>query len=285
MAASKISRGYSCEAIDPVPENTVCQQCSLLARQLTFTSCCGESYCHACLTDTQQQGKPCLACGEEAFTTITLPKHRKQIEALQVYCSMKSRGCEWTGRVGQIDAHLDPDQDKCQYVDIKCPLNCQQDIPKNKVEQHMANECHRRDYVCQHCGFKGTYEEVVNIHLPECKYVPLRCPNLCGVSCEREDMEDHLKMCRLEEVACEFSGVGCEDSFLRENEEEHIHQKSQSHLSMTAATLVTVNQQLQHRVQEQQDKIQDLEKKIQDQDQKIQDQDQVQKIQDQDQKI
>ena len=35
-------------------------------------------------------------------------------------------------------------------------------------------------------------------------------------------------MCRLEEVACEFSGVGCEDRFLRENEEEHIHQKSQS---------------------------------------------------------
>ena len=96
-------------------------------------------------------------------------------------------------------------------------------------------------------------------------------------------MEDHLKMCRLEEVACEFSGVGCEDRFLRENEEEHIHQKSQSHLSMTAATLVTVNQQLQHRVQEQQDNIQDLEKKLQDQDQKILDQDQ--NIQDQNKKI
>ena len=103
-------------------------------------------------------------------------------------------------------------------------------------------------------------------------------------------MEDHLKMCRLEEVACEFSGVGCEDRFPRENEEEHIHQKSQSHLSVTAATLVTVNQQLKHRVQDQQDKIENLEKKALDQDQKIQDQeqkmqDQNQKIQEQDQKI
>ncbi len=52
----------------------------------------------------------------------------------------------------------------------------------------------KRPHVCQHCGFKATYEEVVDTHLPECKYVPLQCPNMCGVSCEsceREVMEDH----------------------------------------------------------------------------------------------
>ena len=283
MAECFKAQGYPFLFVGSVPENLFCNSCKLVARQLTFPSCCGESYCYGCIEDIQQQHKPCPACGEENFTTIHPMKYLRQIHSLQVYCSMKERGCTWVGSLKELDNHLDIEQNSCQYVDIKCPLDCPLVIPKNTVEQHVAVECDKRSYVCQHCGFKATYDEVVNIHLPECKYVPIRCPNLCGVSCEREDMEDHLNMCRLEEVACEFSGVGCEDRFLRENEEEHIHQKSQSHLSMTAATLVTVNQQLQHRVQEQQDKIQDLEKKIQDLEKKIQDQDQ--KILDQDQNM
>ena len=116
---------------------------------------------------------------------------------------MKERGCDWSGTLEQLDTHLDTDQDNCQYVDTKYPLNCHMTIPKNKVEQHVAQHCARRPYVCQHCNFKATYEEVVDTHLPECKYVPLQCPNLCGVTFERDFMEDHMKMCRLEEVGCE----------------------------------------------------------------------------------
>ena len=44
-------------------------------------------------------------------------------------------------------------------------------------------------------------------HLPGCKYVPLQCPNMWG-DFELDFMEDHMKICRLEEVGCEFSGVG-----------------------------------------------------------------------------
>ena len=50
-------------------------------------------------------------------------------------------------------------------------------------------------YVCCDCTFKGTYEEMADSHLPD---------SLChchGVTCEREDMEDNMKMCRLEEMA------------------------------------------------------------------------------------
>ena len=281
MADSKQNQGYQCEFLGSVPDNLLCQKCKFVARKLIFTSCCGESYCHDCIAKSKQQEKTCPACGEKDFNLLVLLKYIRQIENLHVYCTQKHRGCGWTGLLGQLQDHLEDDKEGCQYVDTKCPLNCSLAVPKNELQHHMEQLCNKRKHVCQHCGFKATYEEVVNIHLPECKYVPLRCPNHCGVTCEREDMEDHLKMCRLEDVACEFSGVGCEDRFPRENEEEHIYHKSQSHLSMTAATLVTVNQQLQHRVQEQQDKIQDLEKKVQDQHQKIQDQDQ--KIQDQDQ--
>ena len=248
--------GYQCEFIDSVFDDFYCKKCNLVARRLSWTSCCGESYCHACIADS------CLSCGGKNFSTFEHLKNQRKVASLQVYCSMKEWGCDWSGTLEQLDTHLDPDQDNCQYVDTKCPLNCRMTIPKNKVEQHVAQHCAKRPYVCQHCNFKATYEEVVDKHLPECKYVPLQCPNLCGVTFERDFMEDHMKMCRLEEVGCEFSGVGCDDQFIREDQEEHTRQNSQKHLTLTASLAVETKEQLQQKLLEQDKKHKEEEEKL-----------------------
>ena len=241
MATSDCPQGYQCEFIDSVPEDFYCKKCTLVARQLTFTSCCGESYCHACITDIQEQDKPCPACEREAFTTVELMKYQKKVNQLQVFCSMKERGCDWSRTLEQLDTHLDPDQDNCQYVDTKCPLNCHMTIPKNKVEQHVAQHCAKRPYVC---------------------HVPLQCPNLCEVTFEHDFMEDHMKMCRLQKVGCEFSGVGCDGYFIREDQEEHTRQNSQKHLTLTASLAVETKEQLQLKLLEQDKKHKEEEKKL-----------------------
>ena len=269
MAAIDKSLGYQCEFMDPVPEDFYCKSCNLVARKSTIASCCGETYCHACIADTQEQGKPCPACGEKEFTLTKQVKYQKKIRGLQAYCSMKERGCGWSGALEQLDTHLDPDQDNCQYVDTKCPLYCQQAIPKNKMEQHVAQYCAKRPYVCQHCNFKATYEEVVDTHLPECKYVPLQCPNLCGVTFERDFMEDHMKMCRLEEVGCEFGSVGCDGRFRREDQEEHTRKNSQKHLTLTASLAVETREQLQDQVAKYREREQNLKQKLEEQKQKL----------------
>ena len=258
-------KGYQCEFLDTVPDICQCKKCSLVARRLTVTSCCGESFCHACISEPKEQNKPCPECGEEEFTIYNQVKFQRQINKLQVYCTHKKGGCGWSGPLEQLEAHLDPDQDHCQYVDTKCPLNCQQTIPKNKVEQHVAEECVRRDFTCQHCNFKATYEEVVGTHLGECSYVPLQCPNRCGVTCERDVMEDHMRMCRLEEVECEFSGVGCEERPRREDQEEHTRQSTQKHITLTATATMKTREIVQQKVDEQERLTQ---KKLQDQEQR-----------------
>ena len=259
MAAS---HGYQCDFIDPISDDLYCKKCTLVARRLTITNCCGESFCHACIADTQEEGKPCPDCKKTDFTSFEHVKNQKRIDCLRVYCSMKERGCDWSGTLEQLDTHLDPDQDNCQYVDTKCPLNCHMTIPKNKVEQHVAQHCAKRPYVCQHCNFKATYEEVMDTHLPECKYVPLQCPNLCGVTFERDFMEDHMKMCRLQEVGCEFGGVGCDGRFVREDQEEHTRQNSQKHLTLTASLAVETKEQLQQKLLEQDKKHKEEEEKL-----------------------
>ena len=283
MAACSKSEGYRCEFIDSVIDLFYCKKCNLVVRRSTLTSCCGESYCHACIAEIHQQGKPFPECREEKFNIYEQMKYQKRIGALRAYCSKKERGCGWSGTLEQLDTHLDPDQDNCQYVDTKCPLNCQETISKNKVEQHVAKECSKRPHVCQHCGFKATYEEVVDTHLPECKYVPLQCPNRCGVTCEREDMEDHMKMCRLEEIVCTFEGMGCSVKLPREDYENHAVQSIQEHLELTAAETVKTKQELQRKLQEQEQKLQEQEQKLQEQEQKLHEQET--KLQEQDQKL
>ena len=276
MAAFGFSQGYTYEFTDCVPDYLYCKKCTLVARKINITTCCGESYCHVCITDTRKEGKPCPSCGEKDYNSIGHIKNQKQINILQVYCSMKEKECDWSGTLEQLDTHLDPDQDNCQYVDTKCPLNCHMTIPKNKVEQHVAQHCAKRPYVCQHCNFKATYKEVVDEHLPECKYVPLQCPNLCGVTFERDFMEDHMKMCRLEEVRCEFSGVGCDVQFKREDQEEHTRQNSQKHLTLTASLAVETIEQFQQKLLDQDKKKrmkeEKLKQKIEKQDKKIEEQ-------------
>ena len=135
MAASQ---GYQCEFIDSVSDDFYCKKCTLVARRLSITSCCMESFCHACIALTQEEGKPCPACGKEDYNMLEHVKNQRRISCLQAYCSMKERGCGWSGTLEQLDTHLAPDRDNCQYVDTKCPLNCHMTIPRNKVEQHVA---------------------------------------------------------------------------------------------------------------------------------------------------
>ena len=268
-----VSEGYKCKFVDSVFEDLYCKKCTLVARRLTIATCCGESFCQTCIADTQEQGQPCPVCGENEFTTFEFIKNQKRISNLKVYCSMKERGCVWSGTLDQLDTHLDPHLDNCQYVDTKCPLNCLQAIPKNKVEQHVAQECSERPHICQHCGFKGTYEKVIDIHLPECLYVPLQCPNMCGVSCEREVMEDHMKICRLQEVDCEFNHVGCDSRFVREDQDEHTRLNSHKHLILTATLTVESKKQLVEVLLEQdrmhKEKENNLMKKIEEQKKKL----------------
>ena len=244
------SQGYRCEFVEVVPEDLYCRKCSLVARRLTITDCCGESFCHNCIAGPQLQKQPCPACGENNFTTLKQVKNQRRISQLMVYCSMKERGCGWSGTLDQLDTHLDPHQDNCQYVDTKCPLNCLKTIPKNNMDDHLAQHCVKRAYVCRHCSFKATYEEIVDTHLPQCKYVPLDCPNRCGATFERDFLEDHMKMCRLEEVECELRGVGCGGRFLREDQEEHARQNGQKHLTLTASLAMETKEQLQQKLLE-----------------------------------
>lgn len=252
-------QGYECQFLDPVSEDYYCKRCSLVAREITITNCCGESYCYVCLQDNPS----CPGCGQENFDTFPQVKFERKILSLQVCCSKKGKGCGWCGTLEALDAHMDPDTGDCEYANVHCPLKCGAEIHKKCLNHHLASECVKRDYICPYCTFKATYEMVANLHWPECMYYPEPCPNRCGETCERPTLEDHLKICRLQPVECDFHHIGCAENFSREDEGKHMREKVHAHFTMMAAASVTANQEFQTKLEGRLSKHErELEKKL-----------------------
>ena len=74
-------------------------------------------------------------------------------------------------------------------------------------------------------------------------------------------------MCCLEEVECEFSGVGCEERPRQEDQEEHTRQSTQKHIALRATATMKTREIVQQRLGEQERLTQ---KKLQDQEQRLQ---------------
>ena len=253
MATLSKPVGYEYEFVDQVPEDYFCKMCKHVAREPNITSCCIEVLCKACIDVIIQDKKPCPSCESNDIKALGLHvKYQRKILALEVRCTMKDRGCPWTGQLQHLDAHLDVTTGDCQYVDVECPKKCVQKVQKRNVDTHLANDCTNRDYRCPHCNFANKYH-VVTKHFDVCLYYPLACPNRCGATFERDDLQDHMKMCRLEEVQCVFNSAGCQAKFIRENEDEHMDQNTQKHLALMPAATLRICQDFEQRLQEQQE--------------------------------
>ena len=244
MAEGQKIGGYQCEFVGPVPEQLLCKSCKLVPKKLFTTDCCMECFCQACIEQPLNDKKPCPSCGEAEFTTLFIKGAQKKILALQVLCAMKQKGCEWVGKLEQLDAHLDTD---CQYIDVECPSKCNQKVQKRNLATHLEKDCHKREFMCPYCTYKATFEIVSNVHWPECLLFPLKCPNQCGVTCEREFFDDHMQLCSLEEVECELSFTGCKEKFLRQDQDEHMKRNVERHLKLTATETLRNKQELQEK--------------------------------------
>ena len=256
MAESSRVGSYRCEFIDDVPEHLVCGLCKHAANGPSITTCCGELFCQACIASALEEKRLCPSCKESTFSTFLNPKYERSIKKLRVHCTMKDCGCQWTGQLEQLDAHLEVETGDCEYVDIECPEKCGQQIQKHQLATHIANECPERDFVCMYCGFKATYAIISNKHWPECQNYPVPCPNDCSIGAvECNILEDHLNTCPLQVVECAFNYAGCNKKLQRQDMEKHVEESTQEHLALMAAASVRMSWEFEQKLQEQRDEF------------------------------
>ena len=237
--------GYDCELVElpPAAFQTLCSICHLFLREPHLISCCGQKICRQCLDPDNPEKKPCRLCGESGFTYLPDRGLERSMKELEVRCTYKKDGCEWVGKLGELELHLNrgPDREnqrqECQFVGVGCQYKCGEWFQRRHIAAHESKGCPKRPYTCDHCqAYQAVYDDVVQNHYPQCNKYPVACPNKCRESpFERHQLESHLKdECPLVQVACPYQYAGCRAELVRKDIPQHIETEMSLHLALLA---------------------------------------------------
>ena len=188
---------------------------------------------------------------------------------------MKKDGCEWKGKLGDFEKHLNcnPSPESqligCQFVDVECRYECGEQFKRCKISSHQNKNCNKRPYSCEYCNeYVSTYEVVTKIHYSNCGQFPVTCPNECREDLfQRKDLKKHfMDECPLTEIDCPLHYAGCNVRLPRQDMPEHMMKDSITHLTLLATvtqSLLKENQELRQRVEEKDKCIDEAVKEIQ----------------------
>ena len=243
-AAEKQEGGYDCEFVQCPPSavQSDCPVCLVVLREPHQVTCCGYAFCRVCIKRIETDKKSCPTCNRTDFTVFPDLRLQRSLYAFRVWCSHKTEGCEWSGELNQLEKHLNesPRQGEqlvgCQFTEVKCH-HCNKLFLRRYVNAHQILECIQRPFSCQFCGrYETTFEDVTKKHWPVCGFYPVPCPNDCGTSPERQNLNHHVsKDCPLTVVRCDFHYAGCEVQLPRKDIPAHLAENSVNHLSQLAA--------------------------------------------------
>ena len=157
-------------------------------------------------------------------------------------CDNVKRHCKWEGIVGTLEEH----EAKCNFSLLPCPKKCKREsghikqFMRKDLNKHLEEDCPNRDYSCEHCGEKGTYARITNIHDQKCLKKPVPCPNGCSVIVQHQHVLEHVATeCELTVIACKYKILGCDRELKRKDMAAH-EEDDKLHLHMAIDTVTTV---------------------------------------------
>ena len=136
--------------IDPLPDRLTCATCLSVVQSPHVVSCCGNQFCESCIQPVKAQANACPLCNSPSFTTLLHKGVEREVRSLKVCCPNESRGCEWKGELGSLDAHTAlalgaADREGkgvvCGYALILCPNGCGEKVQRRNLRQHELESC------------------------------------------------------------------------------------------------------------------------------------------------
>ena len=135
------SGGYEHEFLDMNPDKYKCMICHKVQREATIISCCCKHYCNSCIEEWfRKQGryKRCPHCRSGSFNHFVNKERVQDINELRLYCSNREAGCEWVGKLEELESHVDSE---CDYTRVDCPNECHEIMQRVNLESHKQNDC------------------------------------------------------------------------------------------------------------------------------------------------
>ena len=156
LKALAYKHGYECEIIDPPAWaealQTNCPICLQVLRDPQQTHC-GHTFCEICIGQFQAlQKQTCPECKRTKVSTFPHESLRRLLNDLQVQCTSQDKEgvCDWTGKLRELDNHLnlnptEPDQLQtgCMFVSLQCEFSyagCEAEMSRKDMVIHMKEE-------------------------------------------------------------------------------------------------------------------------------------------------
>ena len=214
---------------------------SLSEIEIDFYVC---TECKGVMRNACQIGKEqhlvCEGCVQKGVPSLSMVKSRNKILELQAKCPLVTRGCNWNGKMAEVEEHLII----CQRVVVKCEKGCRVILPRRELDNHVTLFCVKRQVMCEHCDVYFMYEQLTEHH-GECLEYQVSCPNNCNVSVKRKLIGSHLELeCPNMVVECPYKKFGCERKVLRCELEEHKKINQIQHLEYTSLFAISEIEQL-----------------------------------------
>ncbi|XP_065890742.1 TNF receptor-associated factor 2-like [Dysidea avara] len=176
----------------------------------------------------------CLITGESQFID---GEHKEQCPKLPLPCPNK---CEASNIPREdIDAH----RKMCPLEEVTCSNECGIAVQRQCLPTHIATQCPCHEIECKYCHVADERQLIEGEHKEKCPKFPLSCPNQCNIDyIPRDQLEEHVKICPLELVQCEYHAVGCQVKLVRKDQDSHNKEKMADHLSFTKQQLHLTHQ-------------------------------------------
>ena len=199
------------------PQDFYCAVSIELLMEPHQTGCCGHHLSRSVVERLQREGRDCPMCKRPNFPTVTDRYMRRKVMELMVRCRYKRGGCDWTGELGNLEAH--------------------------------AQSCPKQPWVCPHCKFLSL-REVAQNHTDHCDQVPVPCPNRCEAGhVPRCQLSNHIeRTCPLQPVTCPFSHAGCTSRVARRDMDNHTHSMQQHHMLLTCSANLDLTRQMNEKM-------------------------------------
>ena len=212
----------------------LCKNCFSPCTDVQKSLCCGALYCRdAILEGLAENRGTCKVCKQPFQSSPDLDLDN-QIQRLEVYCRRKSNGCKWTGKIIELEGHLEECKIPCE--------RCGQIVYYDDMQTHRKTGC---PIHCYYCGITGDLTEIKMFHGEYCEHFVPPCPNNCGSDVPEEEIHEHImEACPLRIVQCEYYALGCKTQIASKYIRLHNRRKNKYHSQLLRQEIYKASQEV-----------------------------------------